>query len=104
MMELLTLREELYPSNEEEDESIEHDKNNGVEVSDNEDTKNDKRSDSENSDEGVDETTSQPMVIQEEQKIKVKFENKLLRMNVAKRNNKLWVDTINKEELIRRFE
>ena len=87
MMELLILQEELHSSDEDKDESIEHNGNNEVEVSDSEGTKNDERSDSENSDKGVDETTSQPMVIQEEQKIKVKFENKLLGMNVAKRNN-----------------
>ena len=45
------------------------------------------------------ETTSQPMVIQKELKIKVKFKKKLLGMIVAKGKNKLWVDTINKEEL-----
>ena len=89
MMELLTLREELYPSDKDDDESIEHNENNGVEVSGSEDTKNNERSYSKSSDENVEETTFQPMVIQEEQKIKIKFENKLLGMNVVKRNNKL---------------
>ena len=44
------------------------------------------------------------MVIQEEHKIKVKFENKMLGMKVAKRNNKLWVDTINTEELKKKIQ
>ena len=63
MMVLLTLREELYSSDEDKDASIEHDGNNGVEASYSEDTKNDERSDSKNNDKGADETTSQPMVI-----------------------------------------
>ena len=67
-MLLLTLREELYSSDKDKDESIEHDGNNGVEVSDSEDTKNDERSDSENRDKGVDDTTSQSIVIQKEKK------------------------------------
>ena len=61
------------------------------------------RSGSKNSDVYMEEETSQPMVIQEEHKIQVKFETKMLGMKVAKGNNKLWVDTINTETSRRRF-
>ena len=96
MIELLTLREELYPRDKEEDELMENDGNDGAENVNSYYTMNDESSsDSKNSDEYIEEETSQPMIIQEEHKIQVRFDNKILGKIVAKGNNKLWVDTIN---------
>ena len=107
MMELLIVQGELYSSK--DDESIEHDGNNGGAEGDNYHTMNDEsRSSSENRDDDANEitateyyrllmTTAQPTVIQVDQKIQVKFENKVLGMTVVKRNNTLYVHKINKE-------
>ena len=107
MMELLIVQGELYSS--------EDDEYNGGAEGDNYYTISDKsRSSSENSEEDENETkaqtidyyslqttttTDQSMVFQGDQKIQVKFENKLLGMAVAKRNNNLYVHKINNEEL-----
>ena len=99
MMELLTIQEELYSS---EDE---HDGNNGGAEGDSYHTMSDEsRSSSENRDDDANEitatdyyrlltaaTTAQPMVTQGDQKIQVKFENKLLGMDVVKRNDILYI-------------
>ena len=86
MMELLILQGELQSSDEDKDGWIEHDGNNGGAEGDVYYTMSDEsrstmsdesRSSNKNSDDDVDETTAQPMVIQEDHKIKVKFENKL---------------------------
>ena len=107
MMELLIVQGELYSS--------EDDEYNGGAEGDNYYTMSDEsRSSSENSEEDENKTnaqtidyyrlltstiTDQSMVLQGDQKIQVKFENKLLGMVVAKRNNKLYVHKINNEEL-----
>ena len=122
MMEFKKLREELYPSDEEKEEVMEDDKNsqetewenkpmdgiNGDKDVDSYYTMNDEsrdsRSSSENSDEYVEEETSQPMVLQEKYKIQVKFETKMLGMKVAKGNNKLWVDRINTKKLKKKIQ
>merc|ERR1712161_132592 len=93
--------EELYPSDdEEEDELTDNYRNDGVEDVNRDHTmKDESSSESEHSDKNIKEENAQPMIIQQEHKIQVKFENKSLGMKVAKGNNKLWVDTIIKKSL-----
>ena len=84
---------------------MEHDGNDVLEDVDSHYTMNDEgSSDSKNSEEYIEEETSQPMTIQEEQKIQVKFDDKTLGMIVAKGNSKLWVDTINTESLKKKIQ
>ena len=84
---------------------MKNDGNNGLEDGNSDCTTNDESSSgSENSDKYIEEETSQPMIIQEEHKIQVKFNNKMLGMIVAKGNNKLWVDTINTESLKKKIQ
>ena len=52
----------------------------------------------------TEEEDSKPIVIQQEYKIQVKFEAKLLGMKVAKENNKLWVVKINTDTLKRKIQ
>ena len=69
--------------NKEEDELIGNDGNDGAEDVNSDHTMNDESSSgSEYSDEYIKEETAQPMIIQQEHKIQVKFENKSLGMKV----------------------
>ena len=62
------------------------------------------RSSSENSGEYTEEANSKPIVVQQEYKIQVKFETKMVGMKVAKGNNKLWVVKINTEKVKRKIQ